>query len=423
MGTRVRLPYGEGHLDVDIPTDNVDIFEPRPMTALSDPKDAFEQSITKPHIHTQGLRDQVSREANVVIVTPDRTRVFPREAIEWLLQALSHVRKKITILTGTGSHTPDTPAHLLKMFGEDILRDHTVVSHSAYNDDELATVGTTPSGRPLRMNKLYTQADYTIGMGYVENHFMAGASGGHKAIVPGIADIQTIMEYHSPQNIDSPHSTWGKLEGNPTQDFLRHCASQREMNFLVNFVLDDHRRFVRFDCGKVLEAHAAACELLAKHSMIPAKQRYNIMVTTNKGYPADLNWYQGVKGATAAAEVIEPGGLIISAAECREGFPDHGNFKKKLLSGMSFAELKEDLFKTHFADSWEVLKLANIYLQKGASIALKSLLPPHEVRRAGMEPIDDIARRVEQALARYGRHERVGIIPSGFDAVPVPPMA
>ncbi len=33
---------------------------------------------------------------------------------------------------------------------------------------------------------------------------------------------------------------------------------------------------------------------------------------------------------SAAAQIVRPGGVIICAAECRDGFPDHGPYRETL---------------------------------------------------------------------------------------------
>ena len=35
---------------------------------------------------------------------------------------------------------------------------------------------------------------------------------------------------------------------------------------------------------------------------------------------------------SAAAKVVKPGGMIVCAAECRDGFPDHGRYRELLAS-------------------------------------------------------------------------------------------
>ena len=76
--------------------------------------------------------------------------------------------------------------------------------------------------------------------------------------------------------------------------------------------------------------HAAAREAspAAGDAAVPAP--FDVVVTTNAGYPLDQNLYQAVKGMSAAATVVKPGGPIVCAAECRDGFPDHGSYREVL---------------------------------------------------------------------------------------------
>lgn len=118
----------------------------------------------------------------------------------WLMEAVNERvdPKNVTIVTGAGSHKQDTPADVARMFGENIATKYAVVSHDSKNPATMREVGKRPnSGKPVYMNEEYADADVKIAVGYVEPHFMAGFSGGYKAIVPGIADIGTIIEYHS----------------------------------------------------------------------------------------------------------------------------------------------------------------------------------------------------------------------------------
>ena len=62
---------------------------------------------------------------------------------------------------------------------------------------------------------------------------------------------------------------------------------------------------------------------------------FDVVVTTNSGFPLDQNLYQAVKGMSAAYQVVKPGGLIVCAAECRDGFPDHGSYREVLASAAS----------------------------------------------------------------------------------------
>src|SRR5690606_31354122 len=114
---------------------------------------------------------------------------------------------------------------------------------------------------------------------------------------------------------------------------------------------------------------------------------FPIVVTTNSGYPLDQNLYQAVKGMSAAADIVAEGGLIITAARCNDGFPEHGNFRQFLQEHDSVTAMLDKIRTPGFAmlDQWQVQKLANILVR--ARIALFSELDDAAVRQAHLIPI------------------------------------
>jgi nickel-dependent lactate racemase len=74
--------------------------------------------------------------------------------------------------------------------------------------------------------------------------------------------------------------------------------------------------------------------------MCPVDWLFDVMLTTNSGYPLDQNLYQAVKGMSAAA-VVKPGGPIVCAAEGRDGLPNHGSHSEVLASRPTAAALLE----------------------------------------------------------------------------------
>src|SRR5438445_7794625 len=94
-----------------------------------------------------------------------------------------------------------------------------------------------------------------------------------------------------------------------------------------------------------------------KQSVIcPVDSPFDVVLTTNSGYPLDQNLYQAVKGMSAAAQVVKPGGTIVCAAECRDGFPDHGDYRKELTAASSPAALLEKIeSRTEtMPDQWQI---------------------------------------------------------------------
>ena len=153
--------------------------------------------------------------------------------------------------------------------------------------------------------------------------------------------------------------------------------------------------------------------------MQPVKRPFEVVLTTNSGYPLDQNLYQAVKGMSAAAQVVKPGGSIIAAAECLDGIPDHGEYGRLLRSSSGPREILETVHTPghNVHDQWQVQIQAQIQLK--ADVKLKSsYLTDEEIRGAHIEPVEDIARAVEEELLRHGNDSQLCVIPEGPQTIP-----
>jgi lactate racemase len=416
---RVRLQYGTDGLDVTVPGHEVTVLTPRFVPGLPDEESAFFEAVRAP-LAGRPLADVVSANERVAIVIADVTRPLPSDRLlPWILRELSHVPdEKITIVIGTGSHRATTTAEMLAMLGDAIVARYAVVDHSAFDPARLALVGTGIDGQPVFMNREYVEADRRIVVGFVEPHFMAGFSGGYKGVFPGVADIGSIMRYHDAHTIGHPGSTWGLLDGNPTQARIRHDGTLAPVDFCVNVTLNRRREITGFYCGDVAAAHEAACAFSRRTAMVACERPVPIVVTTNSGYPLDQNLYQAVKGMSAAAQIVAPGGYIATAARCNDGFPEHGNFKRLLFDHDSPRALLDTIMGPGFSmyDQWEAQLLAGVLLK--ARVGLYSELPADHVRRAHLEPIVDLEEVLSSELRRVGSGAPVAVLPEGPMTIP-----
>jgi nickel-dependent lactate racemase len=416
---RVHLQYGREGLDVEIPGANVTVIEPRFVAGLPDEAAAFREAVRQP-IGAPPLREVVKAADRVAVVIPDLTRPLPSDRLlPWLFEELSHVpAERFTIVNGTGSHRVNTPEELRSMVGPEVPGRYRLVNHTAHDPATMLPVGTSRDGGTVFMNREYVEADRRIVLGFVEPHFMAGFSGGGKGVFPAVADIASIMRYHDARTIGDPRSTWGLLEGNPTQAIIRHNAALVPLDFCVNVTLNRRREITRFFCGHPVAAHEAACAFSKETAMVACGRPFPIVVTTNSGYPLDQNLYQTVKGMSAAAQIVEEGGYIVTAARCNDGFPEHGNFKKLLFDHASPREVLDAIEAPGFSlyDQWEAQLLALIRLK--ARVGLLSELPAHEVRRAHLEPIADVGAAVAAERARIGDNAPLAVLPEGPQTIP-----
>lgn len=416
---RVHLQYGADGLDADIPGGNVTVLAPRFVEGLPDEAAAFTAAVRAP-IEAPPLCEIVRPGERVAIVIPDITRPLPTDRLlPWILAELGHADPRhVVIVNGTGSHRVNTPEELRRMVGESVYARYRVVNHDSHDAGTLAPAGTGIDGQPVLMNRDYAEADRRIVLGFIEPHFMAGFSGGFKGVFPAVADIASIMRYHDAPTIGHPMSTWGVLEGNPTQARIRHDGALCPVDFCVNVTLNRRRAITRVFCGGVAAVHAAGCAFSRETAMVACERPFPIVVTTNSGYPLDQNLYQAVKGMSAAAQIVEEGGLIVTAARCNDGFPAHGNFRRLLLEHATPRALLDAILAPGFSvyDQWEAQLLAIICLK--ARVALASELRQDEVRRAHLEPIDDVAGRVAEELARRGADTPIAVLPEGPMTIP-----
>jgi nickel-dependent lactate racemase len=146
---------------------------------------------------------------------------------------------------------------------------------------------------------------------------------------------------------------------------------------------------------------------------------FDVVLTTNSGFPLDQNLYQAVKGVSAAAKVVKQGGTIICAAECRDGIPDHGSYAEILASAGSPAELLSLINSPGYRvpDQWQAQIQAMV--QERARVQVKAgMLGDDELRAAHFEPVSDVSEAVETALAEAGRDARLCVLPQGPQTIP-----
>ncbi len=416
---RVALQYGRGELVLELPAQNLTVVEPRFVPGIADEAAGFRAAARVPY-GTRPLRELVKAHERVAILIPDHTRPLPRERLlPWLFEELAHVpAENFTIINGTGSHRANTPAELRQMVGDAVYERYRVVNHDSRDPATLARAGTTHDGRPVWMNRAYVEADRRIVMGFIEPHFMAGFSGGYKGVFPAVADLEAIKHYHRAQVIGDPRSTWGVLTGNPTQAQVRANGALLPVDFLVNVTQNRRREITGFFCGEVIAAHNAGCAFAKQTAMVACPQAFPIVVTSNSGFPLDQNLYQTVKGMSAAAQVVAEGGLILAAAECGDGFPDHGSFKSFLFSHASAQAMLDTInhAPAPIEDQWQVQLLALIMVR--ARVGVYSQIAPEEIRRAHLEPVADIVARVHAELARLGPDVPIAVLPEGPMTIP-----
>jgi lactate racemase len=292
------------------------------------------------------------------------------------------------------------------------------VNHVAGDLDSLEAVGRTSRGTEVLLDREYLRADLRILTGFVEPHFFAGFSGGAKSILPGVAGEATILSNHGAAILADSRAIWGVTAGNPVFEEARAAARLAPPSFILNVTMNRERAITGVFAGELTAAHDAACAFARESAMRAVAEPFDVVVTTNSGYPLDMNLYQAVKGMSAAAQVTKPGGAIVIAAECREGV-GHGHFVDLLTSRESPRALLDTINQPGFQmlDQWQVQLLAELLLRHPIYLYSDRLDAEH-VRRAHLRPSADLAVTVAEVRAATGPRARVAVMPEGPLTIP-----
>ena len=359
---RVRLAYGEDGLDVDLPADRTTVVEPTYAAAPDDQAGLLRAALRRP-VDGPPLRDLLRPGQTVAISMCDGTRPQPRHLmIPAVLEELEGIVRSedVVVLVATGTHRGNSDAEIRAMLGDEVVDRVRVVNHDARDDSSLVYLGRHGADVPVFLNREWVEADLRITTGFVEPHFFAGFSGGPKLVAPGLAGLETVLTLHDAKRIGDPAATWAVCEGNPVHDDIRAVvAAVGRVDFALDVVLNRDQRIVEAFGGSLFPMHAAAREATHRLAMREVPGLFDVVVTTNSGFPLDQNLYQAVKGMSAGATVVRPGGTIICAAECRDGFPDHGSYREVLSSEPS----PEALLATIAAREHTVPDQAQVQLQ------------------------------------------------------------
>ena len=419
---RVRLAYGRTGLDIELPRERTTVIEPHQAPALRDPDAALTAALRQP-VAGPPLRDLAKPGQTVAISVCDITRAQPRrEMVGAVLDELDGIVRleDVTILIATGTHRANTPAELLMMLGDEIVGSCRVINHDSRDDSSLVDLGESGDGVPTRLCRHWLEADLRITTGFVEPHFFAGFSGGPKMVAPGLAGLDTVLTLHDAARVGDPRSTWGIIDDNPLHSDIRAIAARPEArpHFSVDVLLDRTQRITHVFGGELFAMHRRACEAARPIAMRATGRRFEVVVTTNSGYPLDQNLYQAVKGMSAAAQVVAEGGTILCAAECSDGIPDHGRYAELLARGDSPEDLLAQIEARSVTepDQWQVQVQAMI--QRRARVLVKADgLSEAQLRSAHFEPAPDLDVALADCLAaRPAAH--ICVLPEGPQTIP-----
>ncbi len=418
---QIHIAYGRQGLDVELPEQaQITVLTPRFVPGLLDEQAAMRDALRYP-IGSPPLRELVRPHDQVAVVFSDITRPQPRERmLPVLLDELHQAGVpvgNVLLINGLGTHRPNTDAELRAMLGHDLVERYRLIQHDAHDKSQMVNLGRTRWGHEAWINAAYAQADVKILTGFIEPHIFAGFSGGPKAVLPAVAGIEIILDNHNGPMLSAPTATWGITQGNAIWEEMLQVAQMTHPDFLFNVTLNRERQITGVFAGDLVLAHRAGIEQVRAAAMVGVDALFDVALTTNSGYPLDLNLYQSVKGISAAAQVVRPGGAILMASECWDGVPEFGNYKKLLQEAASPQAMLDRVMAPGFRmhDQWEAFLHAKLCLHADIHLFAGGL-SDDDIRMAMMSPCHNIAATLQELIGRYG--PRLCVLPEGPMTIP-----
>ncbi len=411
---KIEVGYGTGTQTVEVSDANLlGVLAPNAVACELAGVDEVRRALAEP-IGTPRLRDIVRSGERVVVISSDITRPVPTAAImPVLLDELYEAGvdpNDVTLVFALGSHRPHTEEERRRLAGERAWAEIACI------DGDPATcvhVGDTAAGTPVDIVEAVAKADRRVCLGNIEYHYFAGYSGGAKAIMPGVSTCEAIQANHT--KMVDPRACAGNLDDNPVRQDIEEAAALVGCDFLLNVVLDEHKRIVKAVAGDMVQAHRAGCRFLDGLYRVSIPRRADIVIVSQGGAPKDLNLYQTQKALDNAKHAIADGGVVILVGSCKEGL-GNATFEEWMTAAERPSDLIERIGRDFKLGGHKAAAIAMV--MEHADIYLVSDMDSAFVESLFFTPFASLEEAYEQAVRKMGPDASVLVMPFGGSTLP-----
>jgi len=414
----VRLPYGEKYLEFKAPP-GVRVLSPKGSRPITEPRTYATNEIST-YLKENRPFFGGFKGKKVCVVVSDNTRyAFNDVILPILLKELEDVgiaREDITILVALGLHAPMSRDDLTENMGQDIVTSFRIENHHANGD--LVSLGSTTRGTPLFISRRFMQSDLKIATGTVVPHFHAGFGGGYKSILPGISGRISILKNHSFDMVAHDRARYGFLDGNPIYEDIVEAGRKSGLHLIVNVTVDSEKRMTHLFIGEPEATQRRAAEAVAEDMKVSFDGLFDVVVTTNGGYPLDRNLYQCVKGLAVGELIAKQGGTIILASECRDGV-GHEVFQEYMSFGKNPQEVLNKIKMDEPVEDQDNIQILARILSKHKVTVVTGGPSPEIVRAMKMDYAESVEEALQSCGASANNDLKIAVVPGGPYVLPV----
>ena len=391
----IKLPYGRGSYGPDCSNLTILGF----LRGQEIPAEREEELLIKENL--QNLANCVSSKLKVLIIASDTTRKVGTEKflpgmIEEL-QRLELPNSQIRVLFSTGLHRPQSQAEHKFLLGE-YLNKIEAIDHDC--DGEYVDYGVTSLGTRIRLNPLVDWANVIILTGGINFHYFAGFTGGRKALFPGVASRESILQNHRlifSQNGRGfhPQVKPGQLEGNPVAEDLQEgvdIVSKEKRFYLFNTILNSKGEICKIFRGNYRSEFILACQFFKEKNSVKINRKADLVTASAGGFPYDTNLIQSHKALFHAYQALKQGGCLILLAECSDGITGKGEEADRRF--LEYFDLTLEQMDVLFRQKFDPNCNTAYSIAKKASrsrIILVTGLNPEAVEKTGLMPASSMS--------------------------------
>ncbi len=249
-------------------------------------------------IDTPPLNEIAAGKRTAVITFDDLTRPTPiADVLRLLVEELRTAGledENIVFLTSYGTHRPLTHAEARAKLGDWVVDNFVWLNHNIW--ENVVEVGVTSHGNKIKVNYHFNQADIRVTVSGIKAHGTAGYGGGGKAVLPGVAWVESIDFFHRTITGLGTNPTVGtaKVFQNDVRKDMEEAARLAQVDFSVQIVYNERREPAEIFAGDIVAAHHAACRMANGFLRTPTAESADIVVANaypqNRQASSSLGW-------------------------------------------------------------------------------------------------------------------------------------
>jgi nickel-dependent lactate racemase len=231
-------------------------------------------------IEGPSLEEMAKGKKQAAIVFDDMTRPTPvKEIVPYILESLHRAGMKkdqIRFIWALGSHGVYDMINARKKLGDEIVENYAVYNHDPFQNT--VRVGRTPTGVELWFNREFMSCDLKIGIGCITPHVHVGFGGGAKIVLPGVAGIETINQFHNQLYRDQARIGLGNFSNNIMRAECDAGGDAVGLNFKVDCLINRRGEITSLYAGPFRATHAAGAEEGKEHYGVPYSNGYDLAI-------------------------------------------------------------------------------------------------------------------------------------------------